>query len=60
MTITEAHGRSHDVEEGIMALYPQDTVIVTAHLEPEEHSKAHPTGFAEPDDPLQSGMSGTA
>jgi cation diffusion facilitator family transporter len=50
VSLQEAHNRSHTVEDGIDALFPADTVYVTAHLEPDTHS--HPEGFTEPDDPL--------
>jgi cation diffusion facilitator family transporter len=53
ISITDAHSRSHDVEKEVAALFPEDRVHVTAHLEPETHSEAHPEGHAEADDPLQ-------
>jgi len=49
--ITDAHMRSHAVENRVIALFPQDEVHVTAHLEPREH--AHPEGYQESQDPLQ-------
>lgn len=52
MRITEAHDRSHLVEEAIDALFPQDDVHVTAHLEPVAHEASHPEGHREPTDPL--------
>lgn len=52
LRITEAHERSHAVEEEIVALFPEASVHVTAHLEPETHEAAHPEGHAEPVDPL--------
>ncbi len=52
LSITEAHERSHDVEEIIDDLFPEDRVYVTAHLEPSPHRKAHPSGHREPADPL--------
>jgi cation diffusion facilitator family transporter len=52
LSITQAHDRSHEVEERVIALFPRDTVYVTAHLEPEAHDASHPEGFSEPDDPL--------
>ncbi len=51
LSLTEAHARSHEVEEAVAALFPEDTVYVTAHLEPDDHT--HPEGFMEPQDPLQ-------
>ncbi len=52
LSITEAHDRAHAVEDAIAALFPDDEVFVTAHLEPEAHDEAHPDGHAEPADPL--------
>jgi cation diffusion facilitator family transporter len=51
-SITEAHARSHAVEDRVDALFPQDDVHVTAHLEPTAHRDAHPEGHQEPEDPL--------
>lgn len=52
LSITEAHDRSHQVEDRIAAVFPKDEVYVTAHLEPDRHDHAHPEGHAEPADPL--------
>ncbi len=52
LNVTEAHDRSHAVEEAVVALFPDDRVNVTAHLEPAEHEAAHPEGHVEPEDPL--------
>ncbi len=52
LSITEAHDRSHQVEDRITAAFPRDDVFVTAHLEPDHHEHAHPAGHAEPADPL--------
>lgn len=52
LSITEAHERSHRVEDRIASLFPKDEVFVTAHLEPDHHEIAHPAGHAEPSDPL--------
>ena len=53
MSIQEAHARSHDVEDRVDALFPDDKVQVTAHLEPRRHDEAHPEGHREPVDPLR-------
>ena len=53
MTIEEAHARSHDVEDEVDALFPDDDVHVTAHLEPRRHDDNHPEGHREPADPLR-------
>lgn len=52
LRITEAHARSHRVEEHLHGAFPADRVHVTAHLEPAAHRASHPAGHAEPDDPL--------
>ena len=52
LSITDAHERSHQVEDRISSLFPRDEVFVTAHLEPDHHERAHPAGHAEPSDPL--------
>jgi cation diffusion facilitator family transporter len=53
MSIREAHARSHKVEDRVDALFPDDEVHVTAHLEPRRHDEAHPEGHREPIDPLR-------
>ncbi|MFQ5571242.1 MAG: cation diffusion facilitator family transporter [Rhodothermales bacterium] len=52
LSLSEAHTRSHAVDAAITRLFPSYRVIVTAHLEPEAHDEAHPTGHSEPVDPL--------
>ena len=52
LRLTEAHDRSHAVEEAVAALFPGVRVHVTAHLEPDAHDLAHPEGHEEPADPL--------
>lgn len=52
ISLIEAHARSHEVEDAIGRLFPDNQVLITAHLEPEEHRRAHPAGHAEPEDPL--------
>jgi len=52
LTITDAHDRSHHVEDAVAALFPKDEVTVTAHLEPDAHDKCHPAGHTAPADPL--------
>jgi len=52
-SIQEAHDKSHQVEDAIHRLFPSDSVVVTAHLEPSSHSQAHENRFPEPHaDPL--------
>ncbi len=54
MSITEAHDRSHLVEDAVSRLFPKDDVHVTAHLEPVAHDAYHPDDHQEPADPLRS------
>jgi divalent metal cation (Fe/Co/Zn/Cd) transporter len=49
LPLTEAHARSHAVEDRLDALFPDDRVHVNAHLEP----LAHPHGDREPADALR-------
>lgn len=58
LSITEAHDRSHLVEDRVAAAFPKDEVFVTAHLEPDHHDHAHSEGHAEPADPLGEGLAG--
>jgi len=53
MPIHEAHARSHEVEDRVNALFPDEDVHVTAHLEPRRHDEAHPDEHREPADPLR-------
>lgn len=53
LSITEAHDRAHQVEDRVAARFPEEEVVVTAHLEPDRHKEAHPAGHAEPADPLR-------
>ncbi len=41
LTVHEAHDHSHTVEDSVHRLFGSDSVVVTAHLEPEKHSDAH-------------------
>jgi cation diffusion facilitator family transporter len=54
LPLTEAHARSHAVEDRLDALFSADAVHVTAHLEP----LAHPHGDREPTDPLRAAADG--
>lgn len=53
-----AHDRATDVEERITHLFPEYTVHMTTHIEPESHEMAHPAGHDGVIDPL-SADSGT-
>jgi cation diffusion facilitator family transporter len=56
MPIHEAHARSHRVEDRVDALFPDEDVYVTAHLEPRRHDEAHPDEHREPTDPLRNAL----
>lgn len=55
LSLKEAHHRACAVEAGLAAQFPEDRVLVTTHLEPEEHDSAHPGGHPEFPDPLGGG-----
>ena len=57
LSLMEAHKRAHAVERAIVNQFPEDTVYVTAHLEPRHHEAAHPGGHQEPADPLRDMLS---
>ena len=44
--LTEAHKHASFVENQIEALFPDDDVYITSHLEPDEHEIAHPEGHS--------------
>lgn len=54
LSVDNAHSRANKVEKHLKALFPDDNVYITTHLEPENHAAAHPQGHQEPDDPLPS------
>jgi cation diffusion facilitator family transporter len=54
LTLSVAHERSHVVEERLKSRFGSDISIVTAHLEPRAHDRAHPRGHVEPADPFRS------
>ena len=57
-SIQRAHDKSHQIEDSLHALFPDDLVVVTAHLEPETHAEAHEDVHPEPsEDVLSSGGS---
>lgn len=51
LTLTEAHGKVTQVEEQLRTSFPRHKVIISSHLEPDDHQAAHPHGHAA-DDPL--------
>jgi cation diffusion facilitator family transporter len=53
LSLEEAHHRASEVEARMAALFPEDRVWMTSHLEPEEHEAVHPGGHAEFPDPFQ-------
>lgn len=52
LTVTEAHDASHRVEDALHELFAVDTVVFTAHLEPELHDVAHSERHPEPHDDI--------
>ena len=42
LSLTEAHARATAIETDLGALFPQDGVLVTSHLEPDTHEHPHP------------------
>lgn len=44
LTIREAHARASRVERDICGCFPRADVQVTSHIEPADHSAAHPEG----------------
>ncbi len=54
MSITEAHRRSHTVEDNLARRFADGEIVFTAHLEPESHETGLPGGHTEPVDPLRS------
>lgn len=52
LALGEAHQRASDIEERLIALFPDDRVRVMTHLEPEDHDHIHPDGHAEHPDPF--------
>ena len=49
LSVAEAHHESHRVEDAMHRAFPDDRVIVTAHLEPETHDDAHQDRHPEPE-----------
>lgn len=53
LSVLDAHDRSHHVEDAVQERFRCDSVVVTAHLEPERHEDAHGHRVAsEPGDAL--------
>lgn len=52
LTVREAHERATRIERKLRAAFPKGQTLVTSHIEPSEHEKAHPEGF-EPEDPFE-------
>lgn len=50
-SLEQAHHKASRVEENIRALFPDDRVCITSHLEPEEHERFHPNGHPGLPDP---------
>ncbi len=54
LSTMEAHGRVTLVETSLEALFPKYQVIVTSHIEPDDHEAVHPGGHDEISDPMES------
>jgi cation diffusion facilitator family transporter len=52
LSVHDAHSKSHDVEDAVHEVFARDEVVVTAHLEPEQHDDAHQGAVQEPGDVL--------
>lgn len=52
LSLEEAHQRASEVERRVGALFPDDRVWMTSHLEPEEHEAVHPDGHRDFPDPF--------
>lgn len=52
-TTLEAHGRVTRAEQSLRALFPADTLHITSHIEPADHTAAHPHGHPGTSDPLK-------
>jgi divalent metal cation (Fe/Co/Zn/Cd) transporter len=53
ITMDQAHQRITSVEEAIAALFPDRTVHLTTHIEPQAHDLHHPEGHPELHDPFR-------
>ncbi|MFQ5805934.1 MAG: cation diffusion facilitator family transporter [Phycisphaerae bacterium] len=49
----EAHARVTRAEQSIRDLFPDDMIHITSHIEPTEHTTAHPAGHEGISDPLR-------
>ncbi|MBN4058888.1 cation transporter, partial [bacterium AH-315-J04] len=54
LSTLEAHGRVTQVETSLEELFPKYKVIVTSHMEPDDHEAVHPGGHDEVSDPIES------
>lgn len=52
LSLEEAHRRASEVERRVDALFPEERVWMTSHLEPEEHEAVHPDGHRDFPDPF--------
>lgn len=52
VTTHEAHARATRLEQAVRGLFPEQSVHVLTHIEPDEHDAAHPAGYREPHDPM--------
>ncbi len=54
LSTLEAHGRVTQVETSLEELFPKYIVIVTSHVEPDDHEAVHPGGHDEISDTIES------
>lgn len=52
LRMIEAHERATQVEAAILAIFPLEQVLITTHLEPDDHEATHPDGHEDVGDPL--------
>jgi len=52
-TMHDAHARVTRAEQALRALFPNDRLHITSHIEPTDHVRAHPGGHPGSTDPLK-------
>lgn len=52
-SLEQAHTHASWVEDRLRELFPQDQVVITSHLEPEDHKRSHPNGHPDILDPFE-------
>lgn len=54
LTTRASHERVTQVEHALQALFPEERVRISTHIEPADHEAAHPDGHPDVRDPLKS------